>query len=221
MILQFLNSHMPKTITKSLKPRKKPVQERSGQTVDAIFEATIQVLLKDGVKNLTTTRVAERAGVSVGTFYQYYPNKEALFFAILERHLEFIGTSVQIACAKSHGRPVDEMMSNLIESYVDSKIKKRDISLAIWEVVTEFSCTPKYAHVVKRVEADITTMLNTLPGARVEKIPFVTAMILSTLGGATKMIMEKGAPPHMVKDLKTSLQIMLEAYVGKALNGSE
>ncbi len=59
----------------------KPRQARSQATVDAIFEATIQVLLKDGLPRLTTIRVAERAGASVGTLYQYYSHKEALLFA--------------------------------------------------------------------------------------------------------------------------------------------
>ena len=54
----------------ALKPRKTPVQARSEATVAAIFAATIQVLLSDGERRLTTTRVAERAGVSVGTMYQ-------------------------------------------------------------------------------------------------------------------------------------------------------
>ena len=120
MILQFLNSHMQKTISKSLKPRKKPVQERSGQTVDAIFEATIQVLLREGAKRLTTTRVAERAGVSVGTLYQYYPNKEALLYAMLEKHLELIASSARRACVSSHGRSIEEMIRNMYRSFCRS-----------------------------------------------------------------------------------------------------
>src|SRR5580704_11368515 len=67
--------------------RKTPLQRRSTVTVEAIAEATIQVLLAVGSDRLTTTRVAERAGVSVGTLYQYYPNKQSLLHAVLEAHL--------------------------------------------------------------------------------------------------------------------------------------
>jgi AcrR family transcriptional regulator len=56
--------------------------------VNAILDATIQVLLKLGKERLTTTRVALRAGVSVGTLYQYFPNKSALLQAALKRHLD-------------------------------------------------------------------------------------------------------------------------------------
>src|SRR5215468_8747419 len=72
----------------ALEPRKAPVQARSVVTVEAISEATIQVLLSHGTDRLTTTRVAERAGVSVGTLYQYYPNKQSLLFTVLEDHLD-------------------------------------------------------------------------------------------------------------------------------------
>ena len=75
---------MPQRSQVVLEPRKSPVQARSAASVDAILEATIQVLLDDGKERLTTTRVALRAGVSVGTLYQYFPNKSALLQAALE-----------------------------------------------------------------------------------------------------------------------------------------
>ncbi len=73
---------------KLLRPRKRPVQARSEATVAALFEASIQVLLAAGYRRLTTTRVAERAGVSVGTLYQYFPNRQALILSLIERYLE-------------------------------------------------------------------------------------------------------------------------------------
>ena len=77
---------MPTDVLVAFEPRKTPLQARSKVTVEAIFEATIQVLLSHGRDRLTTTRVAQRAGASVGTLYQYYPNKQSLLFAVLENH---------------------------------------------------------------------------------------------------------------------------------------
>lgn len=71
--------------SEGLKARKIPRQARSSATVTAIHEATFQVLLADGIGRLTTTRVAERAGVSVGTMYQYFPHKQALLYAVLDQ----------------------------------------------------------------------------------------------------------------------------------------
>ena len=70
----------------SAKARKKPRQKRSQETVTAILDATAQVLVAEGFARLTTNRVAVRAGVSVGSIYQYFPNKEALVVAVSERH---------------------------------------------------------------------------------------------------------------------------------------
>jgi len=65
--------------------------------VEAISEATIQVLLSHGAERLTTTRVAERAGVSVGILYQYYPNKQSLLFAVLENHFNSVVAKFEAA----------------------------------------------------------------------------------------------------------------------------
>ncbi len=69
-------------------PRKRPRQERSRATVDTILEACARVLIKHGFDGLTTNAVAEAAGVSIGSLYQYFPNKEALVAALVERHIE-------------------------------------------------------------------------------------------------------------------------------------
>ena len=92
---------MPADTLSAFEPRKTPVQTRAAVTVEAISEATIQVLLSHGGDRLTTTRVAERAGVSVGTLYQYYPNKKSLLFAVLEDHLEKVTVAVETACERA------------------------------------------------------------------------------------------------------------------------
>src|SRR6188768_1896869 len=69
-------------------PRKRPRQSRSVATVDTIIAATARVLVKQGFDGLTTNAVAEAAGVSIGSLYQYFPNKEALVAALVERHVE-------------------------------------------------------------------------------------------------------------------------------------
>ena len=69
-------------------PRKKASQERSKATVDAILDATARILVKEGYDRASTNRVALAAGVSVGSLYQYFPSKEALVAALVERHME-------------------------------------------------------------------------------------------------------------------------------------
>src|SRR5690242_13363089 len=101
----------------ALEPRKTPIQARSTVTVEAISEATIQVLLTQGAERLTTTQVAERAGVSVGTLYQYYPNKRSLLFAVLEYHLNKVAERIEAACDSECHKPLAEMIKEMVEAF--------------------------------------------------------------------------------------------------------
>src|SRR2546430_5468051 len=117
------SSHLPERSQIVLEPRKSPVQARSAASVDAILEATIQVLLDVGKERLTTTRVALRAGVSVGTLYQYFPNKSALLQAALRRHLMEVTDSVELVCTEQRGRTLREMVTALITAFLEAKMR--------------------------------------------------------------------------------------------------
>src|SRR5215510_7358974 len=121
----------------SLTPRKSPRQGRSIATVDAIFEATIQVLLSDGLIRLNTTRVAGRAGVSVGTLYQYFPNKQALLFAVMEQHLAMLADAVEKACGEVQGATVETIAEVVVKAYLHAKMAQAEISPALYRIAME------------------------------------------------------------------------------------
>lgn len=77
-----------RTDKKRYAPRRQPVQARSQALVDAVLIAAAQVFDAEGYAGATTDRIAERAGVSVGSLYQYFPSKDALLVALFERHLD-------------------------------------------------------------------------------------------------------------------------------------
>lgn len=120
-----------------LRPRKLPVQVRSETTVLAICEASIQVLLSVGYRKLTTTRVAERAGVSVGTLYQYFPNRQALIRTVLERYLAEMSASIEADCQKLRGRPLDEIATGMVDAMIDAKWRRDKLSRAMHEPLFE------------------------------------------------------------------------------------
>lgn len=114
--------------------RKKPVQSRAQSTVDAILKATLQVLDDVGMQKLTTTRVAERAGVSVGTLYQYFPDKAALIAALKAAdRARILATLTEVASAQ-RGRPLEEAFRALIAAILAIKYAKRSYVLALTEV---------------------------------------------------------------------------------------
>ena len=77
------------------RPRRKAKQERSRNTVQALLEAAARVLKQHGYAAATTNRIAETAGASVGTLYEYFPNKEAIYEALIQQEIEAIGAAVQ------------------------------------------------------------------------------------------------------------------------------
>jgi AcrR family transcriptional regulator len=78
-----------------LAPRRRPRQQRAQATLEAILEAAAGLIARDGYPGLTTNKVAERAGVSIGSLYQYFPNKEAILVALLERHMSAIAPVIE------------------------------------------------------------------------------------------------------------------------------
>ena len=84
----------------ALLPRKRPVQARSRRTVEWILEGAARVFRREGW-DATTNRIAEAAGVSVGTLYEYFPNKEALLWALASRHVEVAEREIDAAIAGS------------------------------------------------------------------------------------------------------------------------
>lgn len=105
-------------------PRKQPVQGRSKHTVTAILQATLQVLDELGSERLTTTRVAEVAGVSVGTLYQYFPNREALLNALLADHIEAAVIALETAAVASAGLPIDEAARRVVGAFLAEKARR-------------------------------------------------------------------------------------------------
>lgn len=96
------------------KPRKLALQERSRATVDALLEATARILVKEGFDKASTNRIAEVAGVSVGSLYQYFPGKEALVAAVIERHQQEIMQTVRDELAEVLALPVAKAMRKLV-----------------------------------------------------------------------------------------------------------
>lgn len=120
---------MPAVPRIALQPRKTPSQRRSQVTVEAILDATLQVLRREGLARFTTTRVAEVAGVSVGTLYQYFPNKRALVAEVVRRHMALIER--QLVSALDGGGDLDTQARRLVAAFVAVKREHLATSLAL------------------------------------------------------------------------------------------
>ena len=95
-------------------PRKHATQGRSLATVDALVDATARILVKEGFDKASTNRIAEKAGVSIGSLYQYFPGKEALVAAVIDRHNQDVMRVVRAALADVAALPVDAAVRALV-----------------------------------------------------------------------------------------------------------
>jgi AcrR family transcriptional regulator len=101
-------------------PRKHASQERSRVTVDALVEATARLLVREGFDKASTNRIAQEAGVSVGSLYQYYPGKEALVAAVIDRHNRQLMQVVRAALAGVAALPLEKAMRKLVAVAIDA-----------------------------------------------------------------------------------------------------
>ena len=95
-------------------PRKTASQKRSRLTVDALLGATARILVREGFDKASTNRIAEVAGVSVGSLYQYFPSKEALVAALIDRHNQEVMHAVQGELTEAVNLPIEQAVRKLI-----------------------------------------------------------------------------------------------------------
>ena len=195
------------------KPIRTPVQARSTHTVDAIFEATIQVLIQLGIRHLTTTKVADRAGVSVGTLYQYFPNKSVLLAAVLERHLNAVVTAIEQACNTAKAQSLDVMATSLVNTFVDAKLSTPDASRALYAVASELGSADVLTRMTQRSQLALCDMLATASDASFSDLRVVSYVLSTALVGPVQGLLHAAVSPIFAQQVKAQLVIMTIAYL--------
>jgi len=95
--------------------RREPKQRRSRQTVEAVLDAVQRVVKLHGAEAVTTNRIAEAAGVSIGSLYQYFPDKQAIFTALYDRHVDEVRQVIQRTMADCTSASVEDFTRELVE----------------------------------------------------------------------------------------------------------
>jgi AcrR family transcriptional regulator len=102
------------------KARKNASQERSKATVDALLAATTRVLVKEGYDHASTNKIADAAGVSIGSLYQYFPSKEALVAGVIERHIDGMLDVIRTSVARVALMPIHEAARELVGVMIEA-----------------------------------------------------------------------------------------------------
>jgi AcrR family transcriptional regulator len=207
------SSHLPQRSQIILEPRKSPVQARSTASVDAILEATVQVLLQVGKERLTTTRVALRAGVSVGTLYQYFPNKSALLQAALKRHLTEVTDAVELVCKEQRGETLRTMATALITTFLEAKMRDAKTSVALYSVSSDVDGARIVQQTGVRFTKAVVGMLATACEPLTTDPQLVASMLQGMMVGVSRRMLESSAPEKQFDTLRRELIFVACAYL--------
>lgn len=194
-------------------PRKIPVQSRSEATVDAIYEGAIQVLIELGPQKLTTTRVAERAGVSVGTLYQYFANIDGLMAAILEHHLGKIINTVVLICTEQRGQPLHAMVQALTDGFIDAKSERLNVTKALYAVAYDLKGLELIERMSERSVQAIRDMLMTVPDVEIDTPAQVAAVIHATMTGVVQIVLSKDTTSKDLFELRRHMRHLVMGYL--------
>ena len=204
----------------ALNPRKTPMQARSAASVDAILQATLQVLLDVGKERLTTTRVAQRAGVSVGTLYQYFPNKSALLRATLKEHFDVVIGALEQVCREQAGESLEKMATALIHAFLAAKMRDGKTSVALYAVSSDVEGVKLMKALEARANKAIASMLAT-SREPLNKDPQLVASILQvSMSGVSRRLLESGAKEKDLIELRRELVLVACSYL-RACSGRE
>ena len=135
-----------------LNPRKRPEQDRSRATVDAILEGAARVLVTSGYEAFTTNRVAEKAGISIGSLYQYFPNKDALLSELMRRHLDEIERGIEEMALLARSMPLEELIRISIDQNIRSHLIEPELHRVLSEEVPALGSRNWKAEYTKRMQ---------------------------------------------------------------------
>lgn len=204
--------------SKQISSRKQPQQARSAELVSAILTAAIQVLAQEGAARFTTARVAERAGVSIGSLYQYFPNKAAILFRLQSD--EWRQTTAMLSGILADRETVPfERLRLLVQTFIRSECEEAQMRVALNDAAPLYRDAPE-AQAAKATGKDIVQVFmgEALPDAAEGVRKLAGELIVGTLGAAGKQFSETPRSDAEIVAYADAMADMFCAYLAD-LNG--
>jgi AcrR family transcriptional regulator len=194
-----------------LTSRKKPKQARSNDLVAAILEAALQVLAREGAQRFTTTRVAERAGVSVGSIYQYFPNKASILFRLQSDEWRQTSDMLRETLEDAGLAPLDRLR-RLVHQFVKSECDEAGMRVALSDAAPLYRDAPE-ARAVRAASAGIVArfMREVLPDAPQARRKLAGDLIKTTLSEVGKAFSES---PRTAREIANYADAMADMFTG-------
>jgi len=177
------------------------------------MKATVQVLVRAGKEKLTTTLVAVRAGVSVGTLYQYFPNKKALLRAALKLHMEEILAEVDKVCVVQRGQPVEQMAEALAVASLAVKLRDPMKSRALYAVSSDVEGAKIAADAEARAKVALVGLLQSAPEPLKTDPDLMATVLQSIIAGVKRRLLEPDMPGEQFEVMQRELVLVVRNYV--------
>lgn len=209
---------MTKRRTPQISSRKQPRQARSTELVAAVLEAAVQVLTKEGAQRFTTARVAEKAGVSVGSVYQYFPNKAAILFRLQSDEWQQT-TELLRSILEDVGKPPFERLRILVHVFIDSECEEADLRVALSDAAPLYRDAPEAQET--RASADLAVqvfMQEVLPETPEATRALAADLMTTTLSTVGKHFSESPRTSAEIKAYADAMADMFCAYL-RAIGG--
>ena len=193
--------------------RKQPRQARSTELVAAILEAAIQVLAKEGAPRFTTARVAEKAGVSVGSIYQYFPNKAAILFRLQSD--EWRQTSGLLrGILEDVRKPPLERLRALVHAFIRSECDEAKMRVALNDAAPLYRHAPEAREAKASGERTVRRFLReALPKSSEAARALAGDLLTTTLSKVGKQFSERPRTPAEIEAYSEAMADMFCAYL--------
>ena len=194
--------------------RKQPKQARSTELVTAILEAAVQVLAKEGAQRFTTARVAEKAGVSIGSLYQYFPNKAAILFRLQSDEWRQTADLLR-GILEDDEKPPLERLRIVVHAFVRSECDEAAMRVALNDAAPLYRDAPETQQAMasgERIVQDF--MQQALPEASEATRALAGDLITTTLTEVGKRFSETPRSPAEIEAYAGAMADMFCAYLG-------
>jgi len=200
--------------------RKQPKQARSNELVAVVLEAAIQVLEKEGAQRFTTARVAEKAGVSVGSLYQYFPNKAAILFRLQIDEWRQT-TELLRGILEDAGKPPLDRLRTLVHAFVQSECDEAAMRVALSDAAPLYRDAPEAQESRAAATHSVQVfMQEALPEASEATRQLAGDLIITTLGQVGKHFSETPRSPDEIEAYSETMADMFCAYIKDLARGA-
>lgn len=151
--------------------------------------------------------------MSVGSLYQYYPNRDALLAAVLEAHLVGLAEAIERVCHRLGGEAIPEIASGLTTTFLAAKLRNLEESKALYAIASERGGAELVARVSPRMVEAIATMLATARDVHFDDPAVVATVALSAILGTMRAVLEGYTPANFGMALERQVTLLLTAYL--------